>query len=112
MDTTTTFGARRVARAGAAGVAALAALTAGLAVAGPAGATSTGTTAPVASDTLTVISGRAADRLALRLAPGDATHRQVDVGDDGTTEHTFDRAHLQPDRGRQRRRRRQPAHRP
>ena len=92
MDTTPTFGARRVARAGAAGVAALAALTAGLAVAGPAGAASRATSASVASDTLTVTSGQAADRLALRLAPGDATRLQVDVGDDGTPEHTFDRA--------------------
>ena len=90
MDSTPTTGARRVARAGAAGVAALAALTAGLTVAAPAGAATT--SAFVTGDTLDVISGPGADHLALRLAPGDATHLQVDVDDDGTADASFDRA--------------------
>ncbi|MET0457640.1 MAG: hypothetical protein ABW195_00205 [Ilumatobacteraceae bacterium] len=48
-------------------------------------------TATVANDTLTVSTGSGADRLALRLQPGASGMLQVDVGDDGSAEHTFDR---------------------
>jgi hypothetical protein len=88
MDTKRITGPRRL------GVAAGAAatLTLGLAVAaGPAGATPA-TSAEVAADTLTVRGSSGADRLALRLAPGDSGTLQVDFGDDGSAEHSFDRA--------------------
>jgi hypothetical protein len=48
-------------------------------------------TATVANDTLTVSAGSGADRLALRLQAGSPDMLQVDFGDDGSAEHTFDR---------------------
>jgi hypothetical protein len=88
MDIDRMTGARRLGLA--AGAAAT--LTLGLvAVAGPAGATSR-TSARVADDTLTVKGSLGSDSIALRLAPGDAGTLQVDFGDDGTAEHSFDRS--------------------
>ena len=71
----------------AAGAAAL--LAAGVATAGPAAAA---TSAWVANDTLTVSGDGGDDRIALRLAPGAAGVLEVDFGDDGSAEHSFDRA--------------------
>src|SRR5262245_9438331 len=48
--------------------------------------------ASVGDDTLNVSTGAGSDRIALRLAPGDATTLQVDFGDDGSAEQSFDRA--------------------
>jgi len=78
-------GARRLGIA--AGAAALVAL--GLASAAPAGAA---TSASVTGDTLTVRGSAAGERLALRLAPGASGTLQVDFGDDGTADASFDRA--------------------
>jgi Ca2+-binding RTX toxin-like protein len=74
-------------------VGAAAALAIGLAAApsSPAGATSS-PSARVANDTLTVIGTSHADRIALRLAPGAPGTMQVDLNDDGTAEHSFDRS--------------------
>lgn len=72
---------------------AAAALAIGLAAAGPvnpAGATQS-PSARVANDTLTVTGTSHGDRIALRLAPGAAGTMQVDLNDDGTAEHSFDR---------------------
>jgi hypothetical protein len=72
---------------------AAAALVIGLAAAGPvnpAGATRS-PSARVANDTLTVTGTSHRDRIALRLAPGAAGTMQVDLDDDGTAEHSFDR---------------------
>jgi hypothetical protein len=77
-------GARRLGIA--AGAAALVAL--GLASAAPAGAA---TSASVTGDTLTVRGSAAGERLALRLAPGASGTLQVDFGDDGTADASFDR---------------------
>jgi len=76
---------------------AAAALAVGLVAAGPAGAIgATGatsrTSASVSGDTLGVRGSSASESLALRLAPGDANTLQVDFGDDGTAEHSFDRS--------------------
>jgi hypothetical protein len=71
----------------AAGAAAL--LAAGLATAGPAAAA---TAATVSNDTLTVTGDSGDDRIALRLAGGAAGTLQVDFGDDGSAEHSFDRS--------------------
>jgi hypothetical protein len=74
-------------------VGAAAALAIGLAAAGPsspAGAASL-PSARVANDTLTVTGTSHADRIALRLAPGAPGTMQVDLNDDGTAEHSFDR---------------------
>lgn len=49
-------------------------------------------TASVANDTLTVSAGSGADRLALRLQAAAPGMLQVDFGDDGSAEHTFDRS--------------------
>jgi Ca2+-binding RTX toxin-like protein len=49
-------------------------------------------TARVANGTLIVSGDRAPDRIALRLEPGVATSLQVDFGDDGSADATFDRA--------------------
>jgi Ca2+-binding RTX toxin-like protein len=71
-----------------------AALAIALAAAGPsspAGATSS-PSARVANDTLTVIGTSHADRIALRLAAGAPGTLQVDLNDDGTAEHSFDRS--------------------
>jgi Ca2+-binding RTX toxin-like protein len=72
---------------------AAAALAIGLAAAGPAnpaGATQS-PSARVANDTLTVTGTSHGDRIALRLAPGASGTMQVDLNDDGTAEHSFDR---------------------
>ncbi|HEU4841594.1 MAG TPA: hypothetical protein VFT09_09135 [Ilumatobacteraceae bacterium] len=58
---------------------------------GAAGAAAAGT-AQVAGDTLIVAGDRGADRIALRLEAGVPTRLQVDFGDDGTADATFDRA--------------------
>jgi hypothetical protein len=71
----------------AAGAAAM--LAVGLATAGPAAAA---TSASVSNDTLTVNGDSGDDRIALRLAAGAAGTLQVDFGDDGSTEHSFDRS--------------------
>jgi len=70
-----------------AGAAALVAL--GLASASPAGAA---TSANVEGDSLIVKGSAASERLALRLAPGAPGTLQVDFGDDGTADASFDRA--------------------
>jgi hypothetical protein len=62
---------------------------AGLATVAPAGAANT---AEVAGDTLTVKGSSASESLALRLAPGQVNTLQVDFGDDGTADASFDRA--------------------
>jgi hypothetical protein len=49
-------------------------------------------TAQVAGGTLFVSGDRGADRIALRLEAGVPTRLQVDFGDDGTADATFDRA--------------------
>jgi Ca2+-binding RTX toxin-like protein len=48
-------------------------------------------TASVTGDTLTISGTPRADRIALRLAAGDPNTLQVDVGDDGTSDQSFDR---------------------
>jgi hypothetical protein len=72
---------------------AAAALAIGLAAAGPANpaGASQAPSARVANDTLTVTGTSHGDRIALRLAPGAPGTMQVDLNDDGTAEHTFDR---------------------
>ena len=77
------------------GVAATAALgltlaTAAPAIAEPAGNNATAA-ASVENDILTVIGTTASDRIALRLAAGDTDALQVDFGDDGSADQTFDR---------------------
>jgi hypothetical protein len=57
-----------------------------------ASAQATSSTATVANDTLTISTGSGADRLALRLQAGAPNQLHVDVGDDGSAEHTFDRS--------------------
>jgi hypothetical protein len=57
----------------------------------PAGAASQ-QQASVSGDTLNVTTHAGSDRIALRLAPGDTTTLQVDFGDDGSAEESFDRA--------------------
>ncbi len=87
MNARNIFGAHRL------GVAAgaAAALAVGLVAAGPAAAARS-SSASVANDTLTVTGGAGHDRIALRLAPGAAGTLQVDFGDDGSAEHSFDRS--------------------
>jgi Ca2+-binding RTX toxin-like protein len=72
--------------AGAAG-----AVAAGLALASPAVAAPPAS-ASVANDTLTVTGTSGADRIALRLQAGAPNTLQVDFGDDGSAEFSFDRA--------------------
>jgi Ca2+-binding RTX toxin-like protein len=81
------LGARRL------GVAAgaAAALAVGMVAAGPAAAARS-SSASVANDTLTVSGSVGHDRIALRLAPGAPGTLQVDFGDDGSAEHSFDRS--------------------
>ena len=88
MTTTTNHsrGARRLGLA----AAGLAAVAAAVATAGPAAAASN--RAFVAQDTLIVKGSRNNDRIALRLEAGQPGTLQVDFGDDGTAEHSFDRA--------------------
>ncbi len=76
---------------------AAAALAVGLVAAGPAGAAGAAgatsrTSASVSGDTLDVRGSSASESLALRLAPGDTNTLQVDFGDDGSAEHSFDRS--------------------
>jgi hypothetical protein len=78
-------------RLGLAGAAAAAALAAGWATASPALAAQT-PTAGVAREILTVTGTGDSERIALRLAAGAPTQLQVDFGDDGSAEFTFDRA--------------------
>jgi hypothetical protein len=87
MDTNRITGSRRLGLA----AGAAAALTLGLVAGGPAGAAPR-TSASIDDDTLTVTGSSGADRIALRLAPGDPGTLQVDFGDDGSAEHSFDRA--------------------
>ena len=68
-----------------------AALALGVMAGGPAGATSR-TSASVHGDTLTVTGSSRGESLALRLAAGDPNTLQVDFGDDGSAEHSFDRS--------------------
>src|SRR5689334_4568598 len=49
-------------------------------------------TASVENGTLNVVGDRAGEKLALRLTPGDPNTLQVDVGDDGIADFTFDRS--------------------
>ncbi len=49
-------------------------------------------TANVHNGTLEINGDRASDKLALRLAPGDPNTLQVDVGDDGTPDFSFNRS--------------------
>ena len=49
-------------------------------------------TANVHNGTLEIAGDRASDKLALRLAPGNPNTLQVDVGDDGTPDFSFDRS--------------------
>jgi hypothetical protein len=89
MSAQRNLGTRRsVIAAGAA--AALAFGLAGATAASPAGATPRGS-ARVANDTLIVTGTSGNDRIALRLAAGDTNTMQVDLNDDGTAEHSFDR---------------------
>ncbi|HEX6578927.1 MAG TPA: hypothetical protein VF082_11215 [Jiangellaceae bacterium] len=71
------------------GAGAAAMLAVGLATASPATAA---TSASVSNDTLTVVGDSGDDRIALRLAAGAAGTLQVDFGDDGSAEHSFDRS--------------------
>jgi hypothetical protein len=70
---------------------AAAALAVGLVAAGPAGAAPR-TSASVSGDTLVVNGSSAGEALALRLAAGDADTLEVDFGNDGSAEHSFDRS--------------------
>jgi len=51
-------------------------------------------TAGVQNGTLNVVGDNADDRLALRLAVGDPNTLQIDVGDDGTADFSFDRSNF------------------
>jgi hypothetical protein len=72
------------------GLAATAALALGLVTSGPAAAATA--SASVSNDTLTVIGTRGDDQLALRLAAADPNTLQVDFGDDGSADRSFDRS--------------------
>jgi Ca2+-binding RTX toxin-like protein len=72
------------------GLAVTGALAFGLAAAAPAAAAST-PSASVADDTLTILGTQAADQLALRLATADPNTLEVDFGDDGSADQSFDR---------------------
>ena len=77
------------------GLAATAALGLSLATAGPAAADTAlqpiASSASITNDTLSVIGTSASDRIALRLAAGDPNTLQVDFGDDGSADASFDR---------------------
>ena len=85
----------RIFRPGRIGVAATAALGLTLATAAPAPAEPashvSAAIASVQNDTLTVMGSDASERIALRLAAGDVNALQVDFGDDGSADQTFDR---------------------
>src|SRR5215468_7324545 len=48
--------------------------------------------AHVQAGTLQIVGDAASDKLALRLAPGNTGVLEVDVGEDGTTDFSFDRS--------------------
>jgi Ca2+-binding RTX toxin-like protein len=74
------------------GVAATAAVGISLAAAAPAFATPPDAeSASVANETLTIIGTSHNDRIAVSLAAGDINTVQVDFGDDGSPDHSFDR---------------------
>src|SRR5262249_39220709 len=81
----------RVRRVGLAAGAAAALGLAGVAMASPAGAAPS-PSASVANDTLTVTGTHASERLPLPLQAGAPGVLDVDFGDDGTAEFSFDRA--------------------
>jgi hypothetical protein len=81
----------RARKLGLAGVAGATALAAGWAMAGPALASQTAT-AKIDGTTLTVTGTGDAERIALRLTAGDANQLEVDFGDDGSADFTFNRA--------------------
>jgi Ca2+-binding RTX toxin-like protein len=81
----------RVRRAGLAAGAAAALGIAGVAMANPVGAAPS-PSASVANDTLTITGTNASEALALRLQAGSSGVLDVDFGDDGTAEFSFDRA--------------------
>jgi hypothetical protein len=88
MHTTRALGARPVAGLG---LAVSGALALGLAAAAPAAAHQQAS-ASVANGTLNVVGSNRGEALALRLAPGDSNTLQVDFGDDGSAENSFDRS--------------------
>jgi len=67
---------------------ALAALAASIAA--PAASAAPGLRASVAHRTLHVAGGPSSDLIALRVSPVDRTQLEVDFGDDGSADHTFD----------------------
>ena len=73
------------------GLAVSAGLAFGLVTAGPAAADRPGS-ASVDDGTLTVTGSNQGEALALRLAPGDPNTLQVDFGDDGVADRSFDRS--------------------
>jgi Ca2+-binding RTX toxin-like protein len=74
------------------GTALTAAVAVGIAMAGSAAAAAPTGSSQVADDTLAVVGTSGADRIALRLAPGDPGSLQVDLDDDGAAEATFPRS--------------------
>lgn len=74
------------------GLAATVAVVVSIATAGAAAATPPAGSSSVANGALTVIGTPGADQLALRLAPGDPNTLQVDFGDDGSADQSFDRS--------------------
>ena len=87
----TSIRSARVRRVGLAAGASAALGLAGVAMASPAGAAPS-PSASVANDTLTVTGTNASERLALRLQAGAPGVLDVDFGDDGTADFSFDRA--------------------
>ncbi len=67
---------------------ALAALAASIAA--PVAAAAPTLTATVTNGTLHIEGSPFSERIALRVSPVDRTQLQVDVGDDGSADHTFD----------------------
>jgi hypothetical protein len=59
-------------------------------IAGPVAAAQPTVTAAVAGSTLHIVGSALSDRIALRLSPDDRTQLQVDIGDDGSADQTFD----------------------
>ena len=74
------------------GLAITAAVAVGVAMTGSAAAAEPIGSSGVSADTLTVVGTQGADQLALRLAPGDPSTLQVDFGDDGSPDQTFNRS--------------------
>src|SRR6476659_4275189 len=68
---------------------ALAAMAASIAAA-PVAAAEPGVRAGVTDGTLRVVGGPSSDKITLRLSPVDRTQLQVDVGDNGSADRTFD----------------------